>query len=131
MMPTLPIVALLILAFSAPARSDGLNIAVDIPPVHSLVSRVMEGTGNSSNIVISGGVSPHHFALRPSEAQILQEADIVFWVGDELSPAFARAVDALAGNSISVPLLPTISDYALVTRDDPIFANETHSEHSP
>ena len=39
----------------------------------------MDGVGKP-DLIVDGYSSPHGFALKPSHAKMLQEADIVFWV---------------------------------------------------
>ena len=43
----------------------------------------MDGVG-TPDIIIDGSSSPHTFQLKPSHASMLQEADIVFWIGEDL-----------------------------------------------
>jgi zinc transport system substrate-binding protein len=75
--------------------ADVPRVAVDIAPVHSLVARVMEGVG-TPDLILPPGASPHEYSLRPSEAAALQEADIVFWMGEDLTPWMEDAVETLA-----------------------------------
>ncbi len=43
----------------------------------------MSGAG-APELLISGSASPHAYALKPSDAQKLTAAEIVFWIGPEL-----------------------------------------------
>jgi hypothetical protein len=86
------------------AMADVPRVAVDIAPVHSLVARVMEGVGEPS-LIVQPGASPHEYSLRPSEAAALQEADIVVWVGEDLTPWMAGAVGTLAAEADVTTLL--------------------------
>ena len=79
------------------------RVAADIAPVHSLASMVMEGIG-MPDLIIPARASPHGHALRPSAAAALSEADLVFWVGPELDPGFARRLAVLAEDTRSVVL---------------------------
>src|SRR6056297_1648773 len=74
------------------AMAEVPRVAVDIAPVHSLVARVMEGVGEPS-LIVQPGASPHEYNLRPSEAAALQDAGVVFWVGEDLTPWMAGAVE--------------------------------------
>jgi len=87
--------AVVLLILATPLRADVPRVVVDIPPVHSLVAQVMEGVG-TPELILPPGLSPHDVALRPSDASALAQADLVVWIGPELSRAFARSVDALA-----------------------------------
>ena len=80
------------------------NVATDIAPVHSLVARVMQGVG-TPDLIVRQGASPHEYALRPSEAAALARADLVIWIGPELTPWLQGAVERLAGDVPQVALL--------------------------
>lgn len=99
------------------------QVSVDIAPIHSLVSMVMEGAGEPS-LIIPAQASPHTYALRPSEAEILQNADIVFWIGIDLTPWLARAVDTLADDAEIITLIKRDETLLLTLRDEPIFSEE-------
>jgi zinc transport system substrate-binding protein len=80
------------------------NVATDITPVHSLVSQVMAGVG-TPDLLIQSGASPHNYSLSPSEAEALQEADLVFWIGEGLTPWLERSLDNLSPTSTKIELL--------------------------
>ncbi|WP_227285168.1 zinc ABC transporter substrate-binding protein [Boseongicola sp. H5] len=86
------------------AWADTPRIVTDIPPVHSLTARVMEGVG-TPDLLVDGATSPHDFALRPSQAAALAEADLVIWVGEALTPALAGSMSALAERAELVELM--------------------------
>ena len=80
------------------AVADVPKVAVDIAPVHSLVSKVMDGLGKP-NLIIPAEASPHEYQLRPSEAKALQEAKLVFWIGEDLTPWLEKGLSTLAKNA--------------------------------
>ena len=59
------------------------KVVVSIEPVHALVAGVMTGVGTPT-LLLKGTASPHDYALRPSDAAALADADIVFWIGASL-----------------------------------------------
>ena len=71
------------------ALADVPQVATDIAPVHGLVSRVMQGVG-TPELIVPAGATPHDFALRPSQARALQNADLVVWMGPALARPDAR-----------------------------------------
>ena len=85
------------------AAENGLRVVASIKPVHSLVSAVMAGVGEPY-LIIRGASSPHTFTLRPSDAAALEEADIIFLIGDAMETALAGLVDRLAGQTLVVAL---------------------------
>ena len=88
---------------SPPGHAEVPTVAVDIPPVASLVRQIMGDLGQP-RLILPTGVSPHGYAMRPSQARTLQNADIVFWVGRDLTVWLARAIKALAADAVSVSL---------------------------
>ena len=107
------------------AMADVPNVAVDIAPVHSLVARVMDGVGTPS-LIIHPGASPHEYNLRPSEAAALQEADLVFWIGEDLTPWMADAVGTLAGDASVTTLLEADGTILLDFREGALFEAHSH-----
>lgn len=103
-------------ALLAGTASAGPSVATDIPPIHSLVARVMQGVGEPA-LILPPGASPHTHAMRPSEAAALADAELVFWVGETLTPWFGRAVASLAQDAVSVELLDAPGTVLLPVRD--------------
>lgn len=88
---------------SAGMAANAPRVVVSIKPVHSLAAAVMEGVADPA-LLLAGAGSPHAYALRPSDAQALQEADIVFWIGEDLEGFLARPLQALARKARLVAL---------------------------
>ncbi|WP_171211240.1 zinc ABC transporter substrate-binding protein [Ruegeria sp. HKCCA5426] len=111
------------------ALADVPNVAVDIAPVHSLVARVMEGVG-TPDLIISQGASPHEYNLRPSEAAALQDANLVFWMGEDLTPWMEGAVETLADGATVTTLLETDGTILLDFRENALFEAHDHDDHA-
>ncbi|QIE56605.1 zinc ABC transporter solute-binding protein [Pikeienuella piscinae] len=109
------------------AMAEVPRAAVDIAPLHSLVARVMDGLGAPSLIVQSGS-SPHEYSLRPSEAEALQSADIVFWLGEDLTPWMAGAVETLAADAEVVEILESDGTFLLEFREGALFEAHDHGD---
>lgn len=115
------------LAYANTASAEVPLVAVDILPVHSLVAKVMEGLG-SPDLIVQPGASPHGYSLRPSEAEALQRADIVFWVSESLSPWLEAPIASLAADAKSVELLEVEGTTELPFREGATFEKHSH-EH--
>ncbi len=100
-------------------------VATDIAPVQSIAARVMQGVGEPG-LVIAPGASPHDYALRPSEARLLQSADVVVWVGPDLTPWLADPLDTLAPEAVRVTLDATPGVATLPIRADGPFEPDEH-----
>ncbi|WP_298429116.1 zinc ABC transporter substrate-binding protein [uncultured Jannaschia sp.] len=96
--------ALVLSLVAMPAWAEPPHVVTDIAPVHSLVARVMDGVGTPDLILPQGG-SPHDYSLRPSQAGALESADAVVWIGRELTPWLADALEALSEEGASLELL--------------------------
>ncbi|MEM6339887.1 MAG: zinc ABC transporter substrate-binding protein [Pseudomonadota bacterium] len=111
------------------AFADVPSVAVDIAPVHSLVARVMEGLGEPE-LIVQPGASPHEYSLRPSEAEALQKADLVFWIGEDLAPWMEDAVETLATGAKVTALLEADGTKLLEFRESALFEAHDHDDHS-
>ena len=69
-----------------------IKVMASIKPVHSLVASIMEGAGSPS-LIVQGSASPHTYSLKPSQADELQNADVVFWVGHELEAFLEKPLE--------------------------------------
>jgi len=94
----------LVLALAQPGRAEPPRVVADIPPVHSLASMVMEGIATPA-LLLDTAASPHQGRLRPSQARALARADVVFLVGDALTPWLGRAIAGLSEGAVPVVLL--------------------------
>lgn len=71
------------------------RVLTDLPPVGALVAQVMQGIGTPEVLLTSGG-DGHHHQLRPSEARQVSGADLMVWMGPQMTPWLDGAADTLA-----------------------------------
>lgn len=107
-----------------PAAAD-IKVVASIKPVHSLVSGVMAGVGAPS-LIVEGAGSPHTYALKPSRAQALQDADVIFWIGHELEPFLEKPLESLSGDATVVELMDTKGLTMVTLREGGAFEGHTH-----
>ena len=115
-------------AAGSAAADDELQVVTSIKPVHSLVSAVMAGVGEP-HLIIRGHASPHTFTMRPSDAAALEDADVIFMVGDTMETAFAGPVEALAGDARVVRLADTPGLVLRPIREGGAFEEHDHDSH--
>ena len=113
---------------AGPSRAATPQIATDITPVYGLVAQVMKGVGTPS-VIIRPGSDPHHYSLRPSEAANIQNADIIFWIGAELTPWLKPALRNLAGNAETISLLKAPGITILEAGEDGHHHGAAHDDH--
>ena len=87
-----------------PAAAD-LNVVVTIKPLHALVSQVMTGAG-TPELLVKGSASPHTYALKPSDASKLGQADVFFRMSETMEPFTAKISKSLP-KSVQVVTLQT------------------------
>lgn len=95
-----------------PALAAPPRVVTSILPLHSLAAAVMTRVAEPS-LLLRGTQSPHDHAMRPSEAQLLQQATVVFWVGPELESFLQRPIAASPARSVALIEAPGIQRLAL------------------
>ena len=103
-----------------------IKVVTSIKPIHSLVSYIMEGVG-SPDLIVDGYNSPHGFSLKPSHAKMLQEADIVIYVGEGVEEFLEKPLESIASNAVKFELLGQSGIKKLKFRERNIF--EGHDDH--
>ena len=106
------------------------KVVTSIKPIHSLVSYVTDGVGRP-DLLVDGSSSPHTFQLKPSHATMLQEADIVFWIGEDLESFLETPLDSIAANAKRVTLMDSDQIELLKFREKNVFDDhhDDHDEH--
>jgi zinc transport system substrate-binding protein len=107
----------LLCALPVTAVAQVPQVITDIAPIHSLTAQVMGDLG-TPDLLLPPGADPHDFALRPSDATRLGDADLVIWVGEGLTPWLAEPLATLAPAAQQLQLLDTPGWAALDVRDD-------------
>ena len=113
----------LTLSFSANAD---IKVVTSIKPIHSLASYLMDGVGKP-DLIVDGYNSPHGFALKPSHAKMLQNADLIFWVGEDLETFLEKPLKSIAKKAEKIELMEIKGVKKLEFRERNIF--EGHDDH--
>ncbi len=122
--PVILLILSLLTSFSS-ANAE-TKVVASIKPIHSLASYLMDGIGKP-DLIVDGYASPHGFALKPSHAKMLQEADIVFWVGEDLENFLEKPLGSIAKKAEKIELLEIKGLTKLKFRERNIF--EEHDDH--
>jgi zinc transport system substrate-binding protein len=67
------------------------NVVISIPPVHSLVSALMQGVAEPV-LLFDGGQSPHSNSLKPSLVRQVARADLLVWIGPDFEISLRKSV---------------------------------------
>ncbi|MEQ8331895.1 zinc ABC transporter substrate-binding protein [Nisaea sp.] len=116
-----------ILLVALPARAE-LSVVTSMPPVHSLVAKVMAGAGEP-HLLLRNGQSPHDYALRPSDARAIENADLVFLVSHTIETFLDAAVDRDGDNGGRVVELSEVKGVThLPVREGTLWDSPEHDE---
>lgn len=89
---------------ATPAFAEVPRVVTDIPPVQSLVAQVMGDLG-SPELLLAKGADEHDFQLKPSQAGAVADADLVVWIGPELTPWLEGAMESRTEGAAALALL--------------------------
>ena len=123
----LPIIIsiLSLFTFFLPADAD-IKVVASIKPIHSLASYLMNGVAKP-DLIVDGYASPHGFAMKPSHAKMLQNADIIFWVGEDLENFLEKPLGSIAKKAEKIELMQVKGLQILKFRERNIF--DDHDDH--
>ena len=105
-----------------------IKVVTTIKPLHSLISNVMDGVGEPS-LIIEGSTSPHSFVLKPSHAKMIEQADIIFWIGENIETFMEKPLESIAKNAKKISFMELTSIEKLNFREENIFDHDDHDDH--
>ena len=125
--------------FFAPSVAQAApDVVVSIKPIHSLVASIMEGVAEPG-LILKGAGSPHTYQMKPSDAEALQKATLVFWIGPEFERFMEKPMESLGDKAKVVELEKAAGLTLLPTRESGTFEphadeeehadGEDHEEH--
>ena len=103
-----------------------VKVVASIKPIHSLVSYVMDGVGKP-DVIVDGYNSPHGFSLKPSHAKMIENADLIIWVGEDLEAFLEKPLNTIAKKAVNIEIMDLSGIKKLKFRDKNIF--EGHDDH--
>ena len=118
--------ATMIMASTTLAKAE-VKVVASVKPVHSLVAAIMQGVG-TPDLIVGGAASPHTYALKPTQARLLQDADLVFWMGHDLEAFLEKPINGIAKNAIAVELLDSQGLSKVRFREGGAFDSHGHDD---
>ena len=103
-----------------------IKVVASIKPIHSLASYLMDGV-KKPDLIVDGYASPHGFAMKPSHAKMLQEADLIFWVGEDIESFLVKPLGSIAKKAEKIELMEIKGIKKLKFRERNIF--DGHDDH--
>lgn len=115
------------LSWPSLALAEVPSVVATIKPLHALVAAVMGDLGTPA-LIVKGASSPHSYSLKPSDAQALQAADLVFWTGHGLELFLEDSIETLAPKATIVELSKAPGIELLPPRETGTFEHHDHGE---
>lgn len=113
------------LSFFSASASAAPQVVVSIKPLHSLVSAVMEGVA-TPGLIVKGAGSEHGYALKPSDAEMLSHADIIFIADPHMEGFLQKPIESLSAGKQLVILSQTPHLNLLQLREGGSFEADDH-----
>ena len=104
-----------------------LQVVTSIKPIHSLASMLMDGIG-APKLIVDGSNSPHNFTLKPSHAKMLQNADLVFWIGEDIEAFLEKPLSTVAKKAKKIELMEISQIKKIKFREKNIYKDH-HDDH--
>ena len=103
-----------------------IKVVTSIKPIHSLAAYVMDGVAKP-DVIVDGYNSPHGFSLKPSHAKMIENADLIIWVGEDLEAFLEKPLNTIAKKSVNIEIMDLKGIKKLKFREKNIF--EGHDDH--
>ena len=130
MKKTLTIISTIVftfLAINSIAKAE-IKVVTSIKPIHSLTSYVMDGVGKP-DIIVDGYNSPHNFSLKPSHAKMIEKANLIIWVGEDLETFLEKPLKTISKDAVNVEIMGLKGIKKLKFREKNIFEGHDDHEH--
>lgn len=105
------------------AASAQANVLTTVKPLGFIAEAIGQGV-TQTDVLLPVSASPHDYSLKPSDAQQLQSAELVVWVGGGMESFLTKSVNKLPKEKVltlaEVPAIKTIVDAT---------KKEDHDEH--
>ncbi|MDA9588782.1 zinc ABC transporter substrate-binding protein [Candidatus Pelagibacter sp.] len=122
------ITILSLVSFITPVNAE-VKVVTSIKPLHSLASYLMDGVGKP-DLIVDGYATPHGFSMKPSHAKMLQNADLIFWVGEDLENFLEKPLNSIAKKAEKIELMDIKGLNVLSFRERNIFnEHDDHDDH--
>ncbi len=116
-----PLIFLAVPSLAAP------NVVVTIKPIHSLAAAILDGV-TEPKLLLDGAASPHSYALKPSDAEALSNADAIIRVSENLEVFLNKAIATLPGKARVIDLDNTPGLTLLPVRENGVLMQDASAE---
>jgi zinc transport system substrate-binding protein len=106
------------------------NVVVSIKPIHSIVNTLMEGVSRPQ-LLLESSDSAHTFHLKPSQLNLLSNADLVITIGDGFETGLKKTLGNIKdGSHLIVSEIDGLHLYHFRNTDTNEMNNDEKDEHA-
>ncbi len=96
-----------LMIFPAFPSAAEVKVVTGILPLHSLASMITEGI-SEPEYLLSPGLSPHSYALKPSDVKKISEADVIFIIDKDFERFMSKALAGKEAKTFYLSKIPNI-----------------------
>ncbi len=119
----------LIFAFSSllSVSVSAATVVVSIKPISLIATELLDGVAEVRTL-LPDGASPHDYALKPSDRRIVDQAELMVWIGADVEPYLTKVIQASGVEDLR--WLETAEEHAAHAEDAHVHeAHEAHGAH--
>lgn len=101
-------ILVLLLCLQSAAVYAAPHVVTSITPLQEITASIMAGVAKP-DVIIENHVSAHHFAFKPSQMRLLQQASLVIWIDNHFESSFHNLPDILPVSTQQLELMPALT----------------------
>jgi len=109
------------------AKSE-LSVVTSIKPIHSITSNILDGISEPI-LLVEGTTSPHSYILKPSHVEAINNADVIFFVSNDLETFLERPLNNVKNSAKIIELIDNEDLFVLNFRENNIYLGKDHDDH--
>lgn len=121
------VLAVVLSSGASSALADSPKVLATIKPLQALAASVMQGVGEPS-LLLRATASAHTYALKPSDVQAIQRADLLFWIGPGYESFMAKTVSSLPNKAKVIQMSKARGVALLPTREGGLWEEHDDGE---
>jgi zinc transport system substrate-binding protein len=99
----------LLLCLHAATLGAAPRVVTSIAPLQEITAAITAGI-TQPDVVIEDPAAIHHFAFRPSQLRLLQQADLIIWVDRHFEGGFYRLAESLPESTRTLELMTALGE---------------------
>lgn len=105
------------------------DVLTTVKPLGFIANAITDSV-TETRVLLPTSASPHDYSLKPSDAEQLQSAQLVVWVGEEMESFLEKSIDKLPKEKVlTLEAIPAIKELVESSKKDDDHEDEHKHEH--